>query len=226
VVLLDLDLGDGIRAPLKISTLRRAGVATVIISTLADLAHIRICLAAGAAGYLPKTEPADEILRAVTAAAAGESYMTSSLAALLAADREDNAENAPTLSTQELRALILCASGLPMKSVARRLGVSIHTAKGYIDRVREKYTQASCETRTKLDLHCRAVEEGRSLQSESVLSVQSPDECCAFHWRLIQTIGTLRVAVCGACRFVSLWIRSPPPPVLDDAWPRPLWQPA
>jgi two-component system uhpT operon response regulator UhpA len=160
VVLLDLDLGDGIPVPLKISTLRQAGVATVIISTLADPAHIRICLTAGAAGYLPKTEPADEILRAVTAAASGESYMTPSLAALLVADREDNAENAPALSPQELRALILYASGLPMKSVARRLGVSIHTAKGYIDRVREKYTQAGRETRTKLDLHQRAVEDG------------------------------------------------------------------
>jgi two-component system, NarL family, uhpT operon response regulator UhpA len=160
VVLLDLDLGDDIPAPLKISTLRQAGVATVVISTLADPARIRACLAAGAAGYLPKTEPADEILRAVTAAAAGEGYMTPSLAALLVADREDDNGNAPALSPQELRALILYASGLPMKSVARRLGVSIHTAKSYIDRVREKYTQAGRETRTKLDLHQRAIEDG------------------------------------------------------------------
>ena len=47
-----------------------------------------------------------------------------------------------------------------MKSVARRLGVSIHTAKGYIDRVRDKYTRAGRETSTKLDLHQRAVEDG------------------------------------------------------------------
>ena len=160
VVLLDLDLGDDIPAPLKISTLRQAGVATVVISTLADPARIRVCLAAGAAGYLPKTEPADEILRAVTAAATGEGYMTPSLAALLVADREDDAENAPTLSPQELRALVLYASGLPMKSVARRLGVSTHTAKGYIDRVREKYTHAGRVARTKLELHRRAVEDG------------------------------------------------------------------
>jgi two-component system, NarL family, uhpT operon response regulator UhpA len=160
VVLLDLDLGDGIPVPLKISTLSQAGVATIIISTLADPAHIRACLAAGATGYLPKSEPADEILRAVTSAAAGHGYMTPSLAALLVADREDNAENSPALSPQELRALILYASGLPMKSVARRLGVSIHTAKGYIDRVREKYTRAGRATSTKLDLHQRAVEDG------------------------------------------------------------------
>ncbi|MDQ2874393.1 MAG: response regulator transcription factor [Actinomycetota bacterium] len=160
VVLLDLDLGDGIPVSLKISTLRHASVATVVISALADAAGIRACLAAGAAGYIHKTEPAHEILRAVTAAAAGHSYMTPSLAALLVADREADAGNAPALSPQELRTLILYASGLPMKSVARRLGVSVHTAKGYIDRVREKYTQAGRETRTKLDLHQRAVEDG------------------------------------------------------------------
>jgi two-component system, NarL family, uhpT operon response regulator UhpA len=160
VVLLDLDLGDGIPVSLKISTLRQAAVATVIISALADATRIRACLAAGAAGYIPKTEPAHEILRAVTAAAAGENYMTPLLAALLVADREADAESAPALSPQELRTLVLYASGLPMKSVARRLGVSVHTAKGYIDRVRDKYTQAGRETRTKLDLHQRAVEDG------------------------------------------------------------------
>ncbi len=160
VVLLDLDLADDIPAPLKISTLRQAGVATVVISTLADPARIRACLTAGAAGYLPKTEPADEIIRAATAAARGEGYMSPSLAALLVADRADDAENAPALSPQELRALILYASGLPMKGVARRLGVSAHTAKGYIDRVREKYAQACRAAHTKLELHRRAVEDG------------------------------------------------------------------
>lgn len=159
VVLLDLDLGDGIPAPLKISTLRRAGVATVVISNLADPAHIRACLGAGALGYLPKTESADEILHAVLAAASGDAYMTPSLATLLVTDRQEDAENVPVLSPQELRALILYASGLPMKSVARRLEVSTHTAKGYIDRVREKYTKAGRETRTKVDLHRRAVED-------------------------------------------------------------------
>jgi two-component system uhpT operon response regulator UhpA len=68
VVLLDLDLGDDIPAPVKISTLRQAGVAVIMISNLADPARIKACLAAGAASYLPKSEPAEEILRAVCAA--------------------------------------------------------------------------------------------------------------------------------------------------------------
>jgi DNA-binding NarL/FixJ family response regulator len=160
VVLLDLDLRDGIPAPVKISTLRQAGVAVIMISNLADPAQIKACLAAGAASYLPKSEPAEEILRAVSAAADGQAYTTSSLAALLVEDLQTRAEAAPALSPQELRALTLYASGLPLKSVAWRLGVTAYTAKGYIDRVRQKYAEVGREARTKLELHLRAVEDG------------------------------------------------------------------
>ena len=66
----------------------------------------------------------------------------------------------PALSPQELRALTLYASGLPLKSVAWRLGVTVYTAKGYIDRVRQKYADVGREARTKLELHLRAVEDG------------------------------------------------------------------
>ena len=61
VVLLDLDLRDGIPAPVKISTLRQAGVAVIMISNLADPAQIKACLEGGAASSLPKSEVAEEI---------------------------------------------------------------------------------------------------------------------------------------------------------------------
>jgi two-component system, NarL family, uhpT operon response regulator UhpA len=159
-VVMDLDLRDGIPAPVKISTLRQAGVAVIMISNLADPARIKACLAAGAASYLPKSEPAEEILRAVSAAASGQAYTNPSLAALLVEDQEVRAEATPALSPQELRALTLYASGLPLKSVAWRLGVTVYTAKGYIDRVRQKYADVGREARTKLELHLRAVEDG------------------------------------------------------------------
>jgi DNA-binding NarL/FixJ family response regulator len=160
VVLLDLDLRDGIPAPVKISTLRQAGVAVIMISNLADPAQIKACLAAGAASYLPKSEAAEEILQAVSAAASGQAYTNPALAALLVEDQEVRAEATPALSPQELRALTLYASGLPLKSVAWRLGVTVYTAKGYIDRVRQKYADVGREARTKLELHLRAVEDG------------------------------------------------------------------
>ena len=158
VVLLDLDLGDDLPAVAKIVQLDAAGVHVVVMSAFGDPRHVRECLAAGALGYVPKSEDATEITRAVRAAARGEGHVTPALAAMLLA--EVDAHPAPALSQQERRALVLYASGLPLKSVARQLDISVETAKTYLARVRDKYGAAGREARTKIALHRRAVEDG------------------------------------------------------------------
>jgi transposase len=54
----------------------------------------------------------------------------------------------------------LYATGMPMKSVARRMCISEETAKQYVGRVREKYSRAGRAAPTKLELYYRAVEDG------------------------------------------------------------------
>lgn len=49
---------------------------------------------------------------------------------------------------------------LPIKSAARRLGISEETAKQYVRRVREKYAQANRAAPAKVDLYHRAIEDG------------------------------------------------------------------
>jgi two-component system uhpT operon response regulator UhpA len=158
VVLLDLDLGDDVPTSARIVELAAAGVAVVVVSAFADPRRVRESVAAGALGYVPKSETAAEIVRAVRAAARGEGHVTPALAAMLGADGPD--ANMPALSPQERRALVLYASGLPLKSVARQLDISVETAKTYLTRVREKYAHAGREARTKIALHRRAVEDG------------------------------------------------------------------
>jgi two-component system uhpT operon response regulator UhpA len=158
VVLLDLDLGDDVPASAKIVELAAAGVAVVVVSAFADPRRVREYVAAGALGYVPKSENAAEIVHAVRAAARGEAHVSQALAAMLVAGLPD--ESGPALSPQERRALVLYASGLPLKSVARQLDISVETAKTYLTRVREKYAQAGREARTKIALHRRAVEDG------------------------------------------------------------------
>jgi two-component system uhpT operon response regulator UhpA len=151
VVLLDLELGDGVPVGSKIVRLGTAGVAVVVIGSFADPRRVRECLAAGASGYVPKVEDAGELPRAIRAAAAGEGYVSAALAALLVASEQDPAaEPPPPLSQQERRALVLYASGLPLKSVAEHLDISTETAKTYLGRV-----------------HRRAVEDG-------LLTAESP----------------------------------------------------
>jgi two-component system, NarL family, uhpT operon response regulator UhpA len=158
VVLLDVDLGDDVPTSAKIVELAVAGVGVVVVSGFADPRRVRECIGAGALGYVPKSESAATITAAVRAAAVGEAYVTPELAAVLVA--EEPGEAGPALSPQERRALVLYASGLPLKSVARQLDISVETAKTYLSRVREKYAQAGREARTKIALHRRAVEDG------------------------------------------------------------------
>jgi DNA-binding NarL/FixJ family response regulator len=151
-----------------------AGVAVVVVSTFADPRRVRECLAAGALGFVPKAEDADEIPRAIRAAAAGEGYVSAALAALLVAGDDDaQADPPPSLSQQERRALVLYASGLPLKSVAEHLDISTETAKTYLGRVREKYAQAGREARTKIALHRRAVEDGLLSAEESAAALKT-----------------------------------------------------
>ncbi|MFI7586123.1 response regulator [Spongisporangium articulatum] len=158
VVLLDLELGDDIPVPPRIARLTAEGVAVVVLSTFADPRRVRESIAAGALGYVPKSESGTELLAALHAAARGDAHVTPALAGMLLDD--GNSTGAPALSPQERRALTLYASGLPLKSVARQLDISMETAKTYLARVRDKYAAAGREARTKIALHRRAVEDG------------------------------------------------------------------
>jgi DNA-binding CsgD family transcriptional regulator len=102
-------------------------------------------------------EEAAELRAAIRAVAAGEDWVSPRLAYIFATD---DAVDRPTLSAQETRTLRLYATGLPIKSVARRLGIGEETAKQYVRRVREKYAQANRAAPTKVDLYHRAVEDG------------------------------------------------------------------
>ncbi|PJJ61647.1 DNA-binding NarL/FixJ family response regulator [Compostimonas suwonensis] len=163
VVLLDLDLKDNIPVSLKLSTLKTTGVKTVLMSTYSEPAVVREALAAGALGYLVKSEDAAMIVEAIRAAAQGESYISSELdLALNAVD----IGGAPKLSAQERRVMALYGAGEPVKAVAFKLGISEETAKSYLKRIREKYRVAGFDVGTKVALRKRAIKDGILLQGD------------------------------------------------------------
>jgi DNA-binding NarL/FixJ family response regulator len=163
VVLLDLDLKDNIPVSLKISTLKTAGVKTVLMSTYSEPALVREALAAGALGYLVKTEEASTIVEAIHAAHVGESYISAELDLALHAG---SAGSSPRLSAQERRVMALYGAGEPVKAVAHQLGISEETAKSYLKRIREKYRLAGFDVGTKVALRKRAIHDGILLQSD------------------------------------------------------------
>jgi len=157
VVLLDLDLGDGTTVAQNVAAILTAGPAVLVLSASDRPAAVRDAIRAGARGYVLKQEEAAELRAAIQAVAAGGDWVSARLAYIFATD---DALDRPALSAQETRTLRLYATGLPIKSVARRLGIGEETAKQYVRRVREKYAQANRAAPTKVDLYHRAVEDG------------------------------------------------------------------
>jgi len=163
VVLLDLDLKDNIPVSLKISTLKTAGVKTVLMSTYSEPGLVREALAAGALGYLVKSEEANMIVEAIRAAYDGESYISAELDEALSAGTNGGS---PRLSAQERRVMALYGAGEPVKAVAHQLGISEETAKSYLKRIREKYRLAGFDVGTKVALRKRAIHDGILLQTD------------------------------------------------------------
>ena len=164
VVLLDLDLKDNIPVSLKISTLKTTGVRTVLMSTYSEPNVVREALAAGALGYLVKSEDAGMIVEAIRAAAVGESFVSAELDLAL---NSGEVGGAPKLSAQERRVMALYGGGEPVKAVAFQLGISEETAKSYLKRIREKYRVAGIDVGTKVALRKRAIQDGILLQTEA-----------------------------------------------------------
>ncbi|WP_433573467.1 response regulator [Streptomyces sp. CA-251247] len=157
VVLLDLVLGDNSQPPENIRRLRAADSRVLVISTVADRRRIIAAIAAGADGYLTKNHDLPTLVKAIEQVARGETAHSAELAFAWA---HDTGPDRPGLSPKEREVLLGYASGLTLKATARRAGVSPHTAKYYLDRVKEKYQQAGRPTYTKIDLAARVREDG------------------------------------------------------------------
>ncbi|MGR4879961.1 response regulator [Streptomyces sp. LARHCF249] len=156
VVLLDLVLRDGSAPADNIRRLLRSGSRVLVISTVPDRSRIIEALRAGADGYLTKDNDLPTLVAAVRDIAAGRSAHSAELAFACA---HDTGPARPRLSPRERQVLLDYASGMTLKSAARRAGITVHTAKDYLDRVKAKYQQAGRPTYTKLDLARRVRED-------------------------------------------------------------------
>jgi DNA-binding NarL/FixJ family response regulator len=134
VVLMDLRMPnlDGLGA---IAELARRGLpARVLVLTTYDTdADVLPAIQAGATGYLLKDAPRTELLRAVRAAARGESVLSPSVASrVLGRVRRPGSAEPGELSPRELEVLGLVAQGATNREAARRLFISEATVKTHL----------------------------------------------------------------------------------------------
>ncbi|GAB3581333.1 response regulator [Calidifontibacter terrae] len=131
VVLMDLQMGpgmDGVAATELILSLPHPP-RVLILTTYDTDSDILRAVEAGAAGYLLKDAPAQDLVDAVHRAARGETVLAPVIAdKLLARMRRP----APTLSARELEVLRLVASGRTNRDVARDLFLSEATVKTHL----------------------------------------------------------------------------------------------
>ena len=156
VVLLDVDLGPGSASvETNVRELVDMNLNVLLISANEDSSAIRRGLPEGALGFIPKRVSANVLAQALRAVAVGEIFLSVDLASIIA-----NAKDRPDLSPREVDALRLYAAGLTLNAVAHRMGVSPHTAKEYLDRVRAKYEHIGRRARTRTELYVQASEDG------------------------------------------------------------------
>jgi DNA-binding NarL/FixJ family response regulator len=136
VVVLDFALPtlNGAEATIRI---RRSCPATrvVALTTLSDVAFVDRMLRAGVSGYVLKQSASDELVVALRAVLAGDTYLTPKVAGPLLADwaRRTQADESPmtSLSNREREVLQLVAEGATTKHIAATLGVSVKTIESH-----------------------------------------------------------------------------------------------
>ncbi len=100
----------------------------VIVSSLVRAREVQLLVRAGVRGYLSKTAPAQEIVRALRQVGTGGTYYDSHAAAALAESLR-GLEEPPELSARQLEILLMAARGLRTREIANQLALSTKTVE-------------------------------------------------------------------------------------------------
>jgi len=140
VILLDPELPDtdGI-AIAEMLRHRQPDTRVVILTASSEATLVGRATAAGAAGFLSKNGALGDVLHAVhTAHGGGMTVSTDILARLLRSTSPVVGPRGGGLTAREHEVLELMGSGLDPRAIARRLGISVHTCRGYVKAVLAK----------------------------------------------------------------------------------------
>jgi DNA-binding NarL/FixJ family response regulator len=105
----------------------------IALTTYGGDEDINRALAAGVHAYLTKDVLHDELLKAIRAVDAGQTYLPAAVAAALAEQLPR-----PDLSAREAQVLNLIVRGLSNKQIAYNLNIAEHTVKNHVKNILSK----------------------------------------------------------------------------------------
>lgn len=155
VVFVDITMPeiDGIELTRQLVT-ENSGVKVICLSMHADAQLIKSMFKAGAMGYVVKDCELAELVEAVRTVSDHETFMSSSVAAVIADSFRKYDDNAPkecdaNLTARERQVLIMLANGLTTKQIASQLKLSAKTIGTHREHVMQKLDIDSVAALTK-----------------------------------------------------------------------------
>jgi DNA-binding NarL/FixJ family response regulator len=160
IVILDLNLPDiGGLEVIKRLKIVDPGARILVLSMHDDRIHVTRALQAGAAGYVSKNAPPEELLEAVRRVAGGRTYVEREIAEELVFSSLQSAPHPlEELSARDLELLRLLAQGRSLTQIADALGISYKTAANNCSQIKAKLRAASTADLIRLAIQYRLAE--------------------------------------------------------------------
>jgi DNA-binding NarL/FixJ family response regulator len=140
VIVLDLNL-PGLSGHLAIGEFgrKRPTLPIIVLSSSEDPADVRMALAHGALGYVPKSASQNTLLSAIRLVLEGELYVPPLMMEKVEGGGSDAAAASGAagsrLTERQVEVLAMLSGGLPNKTIATRLNLSEKTVKAHISAI-------------------------------------------------------------------------------------------
>ena len=167
MVILDLNLpgigGLEVIARLKIAD---PGARVLVFSMHNDQVHVTRALQAGAAGYVSKNAPPDEILEAIRRVSNGQTYVEHEIAEeLVFSSIRTPSHPLRDLSSRDLEILRLLAEGRTLPQIADTVGIGYKTAANNCSQIKAKLGARSTADLIRVAIRCGLIDRDAGLST-------------------------------------------------------------